>query len=95
MSQERIRCPRGLCAVSIPCGEHLGLPRDEAKRRGLAGYELMQTARITERVAVRTSLEHSFATVEPLSQHIRAAYKKEKRRISPLVANLSCFQPSR
>lgn len=91
MSQERVRCPRGLCAVSIPCGEHLGLPRDEAKRRGLArgsaGYELMQTARITERVAVRTSLEHSFATVEPLSQ-TSVLHIKKKRGESRLLSRI-------
>lgn len=71
MSRERVWCPRGLYAVSTPCGGHLGLPRDEGKRRGLArgspGYELMRTAWITERVAVQTSLGYRSATVESLS----------------------------
>lgn len=76
MSRERVWCSRGLYAVSTPCGGHLGLPRDEGKRRGLArgspGYELMRTAWITERVAIQTSL---------VVLDSRTAYKKKEANL--------------
>lgn len=81
MSRGRVWCPRGLYAVSTPCGGHLGLPRDEGKRRGLArgspGYELMRTAWITERV-VRTNVVRTSFSDGRCPRH--AAYKKKRGR---------------